>query len=40
MKILRGVGAMQESVGTNQHELTTSTQKGGQQEERDLRKVL
>jgi hypothetical protein len=39
MKILE-VWARQASAGTNQHELTTPAQKGGQQEEGGLRKDL
>jgi hypothetical protein len=40
MKILGEVWAWRASVEANQHELTTSTQIGGQQEKRGLRKAF
>jgi hypothetical protein len=40
MKIMGEVWAGRASAETNQHELTTSAQKSGQQEERSLIKAL
>jgi hypothetical protein len=39
-KILEEVWVERTSAKTNQHELTTSVQKGGQHEEGDMRKAL